>query len=259
MRVLTEEALRREFKNKIPKKYVVNADMIITPSARQYLKEKNVEIVREKEEKKMNKEVDDTKLGKYNGDKTIYEEKASPEYVCYYTGGLFREKPEYMTHIFGNKLVYKDDPRIIFRGKLDSLQSEILELQHLTYTRNMGKLTIDLQEILESVREILRCEVSGDKYTKEGLFGFSEKELRNMSHSPKKYFGVGHILPNYKMDEIMLKLNSLRTSSREVELAAVKAFRKENGVDRLDILKALNRLSSGIYILMCKYKAGHYS
>ena len=33
------------------------------------------------------------------------------------------EKPEHMTHLVGNVLVVKNHPRILFRGKLDSLQS----------------------------------------------------------------------------------------------------------------------------------------
>lgn len=251
MKVLTEEALRVEFKKNIPEKYIVNEDLIVTPAARQYLKEKNVELIVKKEKT----EKEDEFEFKEN---RIPEGKITPKYISYYSGGAFEQKPEYMTHIFGNKLVYKDDPRIIFRGKLDSLQSEILELQHLSYAKDVEKLSMELQEVLEYVREILRCEVLSEEYSREKLFGLNEEELRDMSHSPKKYLGVGHILPHYKMDEIMLKLNSLRSSSREVELAAVKAFKKENGIERVDIIKALNRLSSGIYILMCKYKAGEY-
>ncbi|HHV26281.1 cobalamin adenosyltransferase [Anaerosalibacter bizertensis] len=256
MRVLTEEALRVEFKKDIPEKYIVNEDLIVTPAARQYLKEKNVEFIvkRENTEKEDECKEDEFEFKEIR----IPEGKITPKYISYYSGGAFEQKPEYMTHLFGNKLVYKDDPRIIFRGKLDSLQSEILELQHLSYVKDVEKLSMELQEVLEYVREILRCEVLSEEYSREKLFGLTEGELRDMSHFPKKYFGVGHILPHYKMDEIMLKLNSLRSSSREVELAAVKAFKKENGIERVDIIKALNRLSSGIYILMCKYKAGEY-
>lgn len=256
MKVLTEEALRRKFRNNIPEKYILNENLIITPAARQYLKEKNVDIVvgKDKVEKEEEYKEDEFEFE----EKKMSRDKITPKYISYYSGGVFEQKPEYMTHIFGNKLVYKDDQRIIFRGKLDSFQSEILEIQHLAYINDIKKLSIELQDVLDYTREILRCEVLEEEFCHEELFGLNEDELRERSHYPKKYFGVGHILPHYKMDEIMLKLNSLRSSSREVELAAVKAFRKEKEIERVDIIKALNRLSSGIYILMCKYKSGQY-
>jgi ethanolamine utilization cobalamin adenosyltransferase len=37
-------------------------------------------------------------------------------------GGFLETKPEHMTHLYGNMLVFKDHPRIVFRGKLDSLE-----------------------------------------------------------------------------------------------------------------------------------------
>ena len=55
------------------------------------------------------------------------------------------------------------------------------------------------------------------------------------------------------MGEVCIELNALRTKSREVELAAIDAFCKPPRIDRLDIIKALNRLSRGIYIIYCKY------
>ena len=39
------------------------------------------------------------------------------------------EKPEEMTHLRGNRLVPKTHPRIRFRGQLDSLMAQVLELQ----------------------------------------------------------------------------------------------------------------------------------
>ncbi|MCR2043829.1 hypothetical protein [Anaerosalibacter massiliensis] len=257
MKVLTEETLRRQFKNNVSGKYVIDEKMIITPAAREYLNEKNVKIIFKKED-----EIE--KENAYKEDEFEFkkakesEKKITPKYVSYYSGGAFEQKPEYMTHIFGNKLVYKDDLRIVFRGKLDSFQSQILEIQHLAYIENIERLSVELQEILDYTRNILRAEALEEEFCIEELFGLNEVELRERSHYPKKYFGVGHILPHYKMDEIMLKLNSLRSSSREVELAAVKAFRREDKVERVDIIRALNRLSSGIYILMCKYKSGEY-
>jgi putative phosphotransacetylase len=45
MKVLTEESLRAQFKKQAPEKYVVDKKAIITPSAKEYLADKNVELV----------------------------------------------------------------------------------------------------------------------------------------------------------------------------------------------------------------------
>ena len=54
----------------------------------------------------------------------------------------------------------------------------------------------------------------------------------------------------------MLRLNAARCAARAAELAAVKAFTDENGAcARADILQAMNRMSSMLYILMIRLKA----
>ena len=53
-----------------------------------------------------------------------------------------------------------------------------------------------------------------------------------------------------------LRLNKARCAARAAELAAVQAFCDRDGqVTRPDILRALNRMSSAIYILMIQEKA----
>ena len=51
----------------------------------------------------------------------------------------------------------------------------------------------------------------------------------------------------------------MRSSSREIEIAGVTAFLNEKGiVTKKEILKALNRLSSIIYVMMLKGEKGEY-
>ena len=53
------------------------------------------------------------------------------------------------------------------------------------------------------------------------------------------------------------RLNRARCAARGAELAAVTAFRdREGNPTRPDILRALNRMSSMLYILMIQEKAG---
>jgi ethanolamine utilization cobalamin adenosyltransferase len=50
-------------------------------------------------------------------------------------------------------------------------------------------------------------------------------------------------------------LNRCRCATRSAELAACRAFETPEGSHRPDILKALNRMSSSIYLLMIEEKA----
>lgn len=257
MKVLTESILRREFKNKLPEEYIVKSNTLVTPSASQYLREKRVKLVTEKKQQKEDNE--DIKINEnLYKPPNISDKKIAPKYISYYSQGAFEEKPEHMTQIYGNKLVDKDDPRIVFRGKLDSLQSQVLKLQVLVDSKNISKLNQELEEVLNYIREILRAEVLNENFKRSDLIGLNEQKLREIPHKPKKFLGVDHILPNYKMGVIIIELNSLRSSVREVEIAAINAFKKGFQIRRLDIIKALNRLSSCIYIMMCKHKAGLY-
>ena len=249
MSVLTETSLRVELRNKKVSQYFVEPDVKITPSARQYLKEREIELV-----------VRGRESAKAAEDKTEKEQKEciTPKYSAVFGGGYFTDKPEYMTQLHGNKLVLKDHPRIAMRGKLDSLQSKIMEVQVSASKQKYMGIVKDLEEALTLCRSIMRAEVLNEALPEVEILDLDEKKLREMSHNPQKYFNTKHILPSWEMGETAILLNSIRSAVREVEIAAVKAFKTEEGVDRVDIIRALNRLSSCIYIMMLRQITGYY-
>lgn len=251
MKLITEALLRTEFKklNNLTE-YYVEKNCIVTPSARAYLKDRKIQLVYKK---KLQTDVATSK-----NEVNLEYKKTEHGYVCNVTGEHIKVKPEYMTQVFANRLVTKDHPRIVLRGKLDSLQSKILEIQITAENKKCTKLLEELEEALNFTRNILRAEVLEEELVKIELIGLNEEEIRKMSHNPKKYFGIEHILPHYKQGELTIKLNSLRSSVREVELQAIKSFRLGNEIQRLDIIRALNRLSSCIYIMMLKNHAKLY-
>ena len=77
-------------------------------------------------------------------------DQAKPQRWKLESGGFMEEKPEYMTHLNGDTLVPKTHPRIAFRGKIDSLEGEIMLCQ-LTLPR----FRAELGEILGLVRSAL--------------------------------------------------------------------------------------------------------
>lgn len=252
MSVLTENQIRKEMRENKGNitEYYIEKGQIITPLAKSYLAEKKIEI----------KYIDNIS-NENNENKEAKKETVKEESYKYKTvfGANLNEKPEHMTHLNGNLLVFKDHKRIILRGKIDSLESKILEVQVLCNKKSLGKLVNELQETLEFVRNIMRCEVLEEKLDSFKLLGLSEKELREQSHNPKKYFGIGHEFPTYKMGEEVVLINSIRTSTREAELCAYEAFKGEYGeVEREDLIKALNRLSSVFWIMIYKIRTGQY-
>lgn len=176
-------------------------------------------------------------------------EEAKMERYRLLGGGFCEEKPEHMTHLWGDVLVRKTHPRIAFRGAVDSLEAEIILCKLKTGIEA-------LQEILELARRLIRCEVLEEPVGEITLCGLNEAEQRRRSHFPQEHYGIAHFAPEAADGERIAWLNRCRTMCRAAELAACHAFVDADGqTDRPDILKALNRMSSMIYILMLQEKA----
>ncbi len=173
-------------------------------------------------------------------------DKARPERYRLLSGGFIEEKPERLTHLFGDVLVEKTHPRIAFRGAVDSLEAELL-----LCALDVPKWEKELTELLNYVRRILRCEVMGEPLPEMNLCGMNDKQLREKSHRPQDFFGQPHFMPAVSDGAAVLRLNKVRCQVRHTELMAVAAM-----PDREDILRALNRMSSCVYILMIREKAG---
>ena len=177
-------------------------------------------------------------------------EQAKIERYRLLNGGFLGEKPENMTHLNGDVLVRKDHPRIVFRGKLDTLEAELI----LCQLADEG-LVKPVGEILALARNIIRCEVLDEPLKQETLCGLTEDEQRRRSHFPQDYYGKPHFMPSAADGAVIARLNRARCAAREAELAAVAAFQdREGNPTRVDILRTLNRMSSMIYILMIERK-----
>lgn len=168
-------------------------------------------------------------------------------------GGYTEEKPEHMTHLNGDVLVAKTHPRIAFRGWVDTLEAELLQAG-----KEYPRLQRELGEILALSRQIIRCDVLDEPLHLTGLCGLTEAEVRKQSHFPQDHFGIPHFMPGFEDTKPVLALNRLRAVARHTELAAQHAFTDREGMPtRLDLLQALNRISSMLYILMIREKAAY--
>lgn len=251
MKVLTEADLRTLKISEGHGEFHVEEETFVTPLAKEFLRDRKVKLVVDRftatTEGSQNKRTHQAmtytpirKLGKYT-------------YIDAITGEGYEEKPEDMTHLYGNRLIAKTHPRIALRGKLDSLEAQVLLLQ-VRYQDKKG-LCQDLDSILIYLQTLLGAEVKNEVLEEVLLFGLNHEELRNMSHNVREAFGMNHPVPDASMGAVAIELNFLRTQVREAELCAAHAF--TNG-DELNIIQHLNRLSSGVYILFCRILSGYY-
>ena len=215
-----ETAVRANIRNRDGKRvfYLRNEDTL-TPLARDFLRKERIEILPAQE----------AKIQRYR----------------LLSGGYAEEKPEYMTHLNGDMLVSKTHPRIRFRGMIDLLEAELLLCGPET------------GEILNLARRLIRCDVMDEPVGEFTLYGLTAEQQRRHSHFPQDYYGIPHFMPDYADGERVLRLNRCRSICRQAELAAVDAFSDRDGnLVRTDIVQALNRMSSMLYILMIQEKSG---
>ena len=221
-----EQAVRANIRNRDGKRvYYLGKGDQLTSTARDFLRRERIEI--------------------------LPGSQARPERYRLLSGGYVEEKPEHMTHLNGEVLVPKTHPRIRFRGKMDTLEAELILCQRIP-----GAPEGALGEILTLARKILRCDVLDEPLIWDTLCGLSEQEQRERSHMPQDYYGQPHFMPQASDGSVIAGLNRARCFAREAELAAVEAFSdREGNLVREDIPKALNRMSSMLYLLMIQEKA----
>ena len=169
------------------------------------------------------------------------------------------EKKEHMTHLYGHQMVSKTDPRIAFRGAMDSLRASTICLQVTAEEQKESGIRQDLAELLRYETKILLAEVTRRELGAICVFGMNSEELRRASHDPKGSCGLpGHPSPDASMGRVAAELNLLRTRAREAELLCVSAYGPEGAEIREDLCAAMNRLSSCIYLVFCRCAGGVY-
>ncbi len=179
-------------------------------------------------------------------------QQAKPQRYSLYPFGYAEEKPEHWTHLNGDVLVPKTHPRIRFRGAMDTLEAELLLCQLVTE----GETRQALGEVLELARKLVRWDVLNEPADDEKLCGLTQQELRAHSHRPQDFYGQPHFMPSVQDGREILQINKARCAARAAELAAAEAFTDQYGsLQREDLLRALNRMSSMLYLIMIRLKS----
>ena len=214
-----EKAVRDNIRNREGRRvFILGNRDTLTPSARDFLNRERIAI--------------------------LPPEEAKPQVWKLLNGGYCENKPEAMTHLNGDTLVPKNHPRIRFRGAVDTLEAELLLCGSAA------------GEVLTLVRRLIRCDVLNEPVGDTTLYGLTEAEQRKRSHFPQDYYGIPHFMPDFSDSPKLLQLNRARCAARSAELAAVDAFVSSDGIPtRADILQAMNRICSMLYLLMLQEKS----
>ena len=220
-----EEAVRDNIRNREGKRvFYLSKEDLLTSGARDFLSRERIEI--------------------------LPAQLAKPERYRLECGGYLEGKPEHMTHLNAEILVPKTHPRIRFRGKMDTLEAELILCQ-----LEDADLVSPVGEILALARQILRCDVLEQPLKWDKLCGLTEEQQRQRSHFPQTFYNQPHFMPSASDGAVIARLNRARCAAREAELSALETYCDHAGnPSRTDIPQALNRMSSMLYILMIQRK-----
>jgi ethanolamine utilization protein EutL len=175
------------------------------------------------------------------------------------SGETFSDKPEHLTHLVDDQsLVPKTHPRMDLRGKLDLLEGHLLDAQVAADLAGAPALVGELEEALALVRRIVGAEVTGKDLGAWTLLGLDAPGLRHAAHHTWELFGVPFMYPSVRHGAPVARLYLARAQAREAERALLVALPPASAETRPDLLLALNRLSSALYVMTCKYVSGRY-
>ncbi len=157
------------------------------------------------------------------------------------------KKPDTLTHLSAEKMVAKSDPRLGFRAVLDSTIALAVWLQ-IELAEPWQPWLADIRSRLGN---IMRADALGEPLGCQAIVGLSDEDLHRLSHQPLRYLDHDHLVPEASHGRDAALLNLLRTKVRETETVAAQVFiTRSFEVLRPDILQALNRLSSTVYVMM---------
>lgn len=254
--VLSEDILKIKYRKEPFDVFEIEKGTLLTPSAKQFLSEKGIELIIKGDKVVSSKKIDEA-INEEVEEKVYYEK---PKYVGK-NGEYYFEKPEYMTVVDGNILMSKNSKQIALRGKIETFLAEVLLIgKELELSLSNEKLIKDIETIIKFIQNIIVAEKLDKILENQILFdGKTVKNIKEIVKNPKDYFKKGHLLEISLLSDITIhKLNRLRFLARELEIQAIDYFVEDYKVNRKDLLEAFNVLSDAIYILILKVDNGDY-
>ncbi|MEI7849205.1 MAG: hypothetical protein WCK35_25635 [Chloroflexota bacterium] len=259
MTVITESELRELWKNGSGELPFFPEDTRFSAAANDFIKSQQI-IIKYTQDQGSNRLL--VTVSEWNKPGTFPVNISGPMPACLECGQPLHSKPEHMTQLDSEHFAPKTNPRIIFRGRVDSLHAYLMLTASISRRFDLLDLGLQLDTLAAYCREIMSAEYNNRPASELSMMNLSAEALHEISHWPDQYLGIQHLAPGSKDHEIIHWLNVLRTQCREVEVVAFQTFPQEKteySAVGASIFRALNRLSSAVYVLELFFTSGKLS
>lgn len=172
--------------------------------------------------------------------------------LCTACGSPVHDKSDGQTQLNAAHYTAKTHPRIVLRGRMDSLHALVLMAQQQALSAGRTETAGSLATLAAYCRELLSAEYNERPVGEAAVDGLDLEEIRRATHDPKGVLGIDHLTIDGSASMLQQFLNVLRTQSREVEIVAFEAFPSPHHPYGASICHALNRFSSIVYFLQLR-------
>jgi len=169
--------------------------------------------------------------------------------LCTACGSPVHDKTDGQTQLNATHYSAKTHPRIVLRGRIDSLHALVLMAQHQALSTGQSETATGLGTLAAYCRELISAEYNERAVADAAVGGLDLEEIHRATHDPKGVLGIDHLTIDGSASMLQQLLNVLRTQSREVEIIAFEAFSSPHHTYGASICHALNRFSSIAYYL----------
>lgn len=175
---------------------------------------------------------------------------------CTACGGQVVDKPSSLTQLNAHHYAPKTHPRIVLRGQIDSLHALMLLVQGMARDAGAEETRSGLGTLAAYCRELMSAEYNERRCAPLELAGVVEADVHHATHDPLGTLGIDHLVINDTEPMLQHWLNVARTQARELEITAMQTFLSPHHPYGASICHGLNRLSSAIYYVALRLKAG---
>lgn len=169
--------------------------------------------------------------------------------LCTACGSAVHDKADGQTQLNATHYAGKTHPRIVLRGRVDSLHALVLMAQHEALSSGRSEAAAGLGTLAAYCRELISAEYNERPVAEAAIGGLDIEAIHRVTHDPLTELGVDHLTIDGSASLLQQLLNVLRTQSREVEIVALQAFPSPHHAYGAGICHALNRFSSIAYYL----------
>lgn len=172
--------------------------------------------------------------------------------LCTACGSPVQHKADGLTQLNAAHFSDKTHPRIVLRGRVDSLHAMVLMAEHQALASEKRETAAGLATLAAYCRELISAEYNERPTADAAVGGLDLEEIHRATHDPKGVLGIDHLAIDGSASMLQHLLNVIRTQAREVEIVAFEAFPSPHHPYGASICHALNRFSSIVYFLQLR-------